>query len=206
MIGPAVQHEPIALDADRPQRRVAADRRRRSSPRSPHSSSSASIRVGRVGAPQQLIAIVVDARIGQRDPAMHLAGRRRRRCRRRAACSPTCKLDVEPQVVAALAVQPGFEADLPALQVRRPAQHARSQVARHDFQPDRLPDAGGARIPDRVRLAAASPACRAAWRDRSDRPRRGRRWSADLLRPTSAVMSAWKACSPPCKCDVARRR
>src|SRR4051812_20367400 len=53
--------------------------------------------------------------------------------------------------LAAVAVQPGFEADLPALHVRRPS-HA-ADVSRGDaFHPHRLPDARGARGPDAVRL------------------------------------------------------
>ena len=60
----------------------------------------------------------------------------------------------QPRVQAkALALgtgQPGFQADLPAFDIRRPSD-ALERRAGHHFHPDRLPDAGRAWVPDGVR-------------------------------------------------------
>jgi hypothetical protein len=103
-----------------------------------------------LGAPEQLVAEVVDPRIGESDPAVHLAGDHLVGVvGEELAVRP--QLDAQPEPLAGLPLHPGLEADLPALQVGDPADAA--DPGRGDpLQPDRLPDAGGARIPDRVRL------------------------------------------------------
>ena len=100
--------------------------------------------------PEQLVARVVDAGIGQGDAAMNLGtghgvqvlGEQR-------------ALDGQPNAQAELRIArtcaPHGAADFPSLQVRRPAD-AIDARGRDPLEPYRLPDAGGARVPDRVRL------------------------------------------------------
>jgi hypothetical protein len=61
------------------------------------------------------------------------------------------QLDAKPQSRASVAFQPGLDADLPSGEVRGECDAA-DAGPRHLFDPDALPDPGGARIPDRVRL------------------------------------------------------
>ena len=98
------------------------------------------------------------ARCGSRrcpDPTARFAGaisaRSARRCRRRAACSPRCSLTPSRRP----------SRHRPATCASRPiSQRSRLGVQRtasihvdgNPLEPDRLPDAGRARIPDRVRL------------------------------------------------------
>ena len=81
-----------------------------------------------------------------------LAGDDASRCRRRAACRRRVNVTSSRRSSRGAPSTHDLEADLPPLEVRRPADRRRSQVARHRLHPDRLPDAGRARVPDRVRL------------------------------------------------------
>ena len=132
---------------------------------------------GLVRAPQQLVAVIVDARVGERDAPVHFARTRPYSCRRRAAFSPTRSLTCSRRSSSRSPIEPRSKRDLPALHTRRPAQIAEPGCAA------RAPARPSARCrwcaDTRSNAArAASPACRAAWPGRADRPRRARRSSA----------------------------
>ena len=114
------------------------------------SCSSASIRVGR-RAPEQLVAVVVDAGIGKRDAAVDFAGDHRVGVvgQQRVA---GVELHVEPQVVAALARRARPRSRSPSARRSGVQRRLADAGGGHALQPDGLPDAGGARVPDRVRL------------------------------------------------------
>ena len=82
---------------------------------------------------------------------VHLAGDRPRRCRRRAARRRRASSTRSRRPSRARAVDAHLAADLPALEVRRPAERA-DRGRGHALEPDGLPDPGRARVPDRVRL------------------------------------------------------
>ena len=177
--GPAVEHEAVALHADRAQRRVARDRRRAARRRRAQSCSSASIRVGVLGAPQQLVAVVVDAGVGEGDAAVHLAGDDRVACRRPAAARRA--RSVTSQRAGRRGASPStqrLEADLPALDVAASSGRVPIAGRGHALEPDRLPDAGRARIPDRVRLELPVLLAARLGEVVRDRRRRARRPSA----------------------------
>ncbi len=71
--GPAVQHEAIALHTCERKRGVGLARDRSTRRDRPTVQGSASSRFGDSRAPQQLVAGIVDAGIGQRDAAMDFA-------------------------------------------------------------------------------------------------------------------------------------
>ena len=141
----------IALNGDRAHRRVALDRVDQLAASGPAASSSASISVGRAGTPEQLVARVVDARIGEGDPPAAPRPRPPVAVVRDRA-PPARKLTVEPEIVARLAGDAARRARSPSVR-GSPASGARRSRRRRDrFEPDRLPDPGRPRVPDAVRL------------------------------------------------------
>src|SRR4051812_10742371 len=96
---------------------------------------------GFCGRPEELVAVIVDAWVGQRNEAMDFAGNR--------GVDIVCEHGVaghqahgESHAVALQAVEADIEADLPSLNSRRPAKVANG-TARDLLEPDGLPDAGG---------------------------------------------------------------
>src|SRR6185369_16058887 len=73
----------------------------------------------RGGAPEQLVAVVVDARVGEGDAAMQLASDDLVRVVREELALDA-QLQRESLPLAALAAQPQLQAELPPLEVRCP--------------------------------------------------------------------------------------
>jgi hypothetical protein len=147
-IGSVVEHDAIALDADGPQRGVARNAVEHH-PLERQFQRGVDERRG-LRAPQQRIAVVVYSRIRQRDTAMYLAVDDGVPvvCQWLAAVlEPKTEGDLRARAPADHHVHRNF----PALEVCRPTE-VLDPVNRDDLQPDGLPDAAGARIPDRVRL------------------------------------------------------
>ena len=144
-----VDRDPIALHADRAERRVALHRIEPLAAIRPQ----LDLRIDRSrggGAPEQLVARIVDTRIGERDPAVHFAmvdGIAVVNEQLRAGE----QLYGQAKPFAFEPFDPGVDGDLPPRQVRRPPQLPDARFWHH-FNPDRLPDAAAARVPDRVRL------------------------------------------------------
>ena len=152
-----VEHEAVAADMRRAQRRVR-----------PHpvehdiavAQDDFRIQQSRpLGAPQQLVTGVVDARVGQADLAMRLAADHLVAVvGQHLVAMQDARLD--RHAVLQVAGHEGFTADFETIEMRRPAQFADVGM-RYLLDPDRLPDAGGARIPDRMWLEL--PVLFAAW-------------------------------------------
>ena len=106
---------------------------------------------GPLRAPQQLVAEVVDAGVGQHDVAVDLVVDHLVAVAREQPLA-MAEADLHRQVVHRVAAHAHLEADLEAFDPRRPA-HLVDVGPRHPLEPHGLPDAGGARVPDRVRLA-----------------------------------------------------
>ena len=103
-----------------------------------------------IGTPQQVVAQIVNSRITERDAAHDFA-----------ASNTVTVIDqfgifgkqshAQRQTGSDWSKHSRLESNLPALEVRRPVQYLDSGF-RHDLEPDGLPDARGARIPNTVRL------------------------------------------------------
>ena len=109
---------------------------------------------GLLGAPEQLIAEVVDSGIGERDSPVHFAvddfvGVVRQHLRAALQAYLQCKRQGKRRFRAAL--DESLAPDLPALEMGRPAE-AIDVSGRNAFVPHGLPDTGRARIPDAMGL------------------------------------------------------
>ncbi len=148
-VGPAVEHEAVAQDVHRAQRGVTLEfiKQLVLAPQ-PHLGVQQRRPLGR---PEQFIAVVVDAGVGQADGAVHFAlDHLVAVVRQQPVALTQHHLDLQV-LVRLVAHHARREADRKPLHMRRPAQLV-DVSARHPLQPHRLPDAGGARVPDRMRL------------------------------------------------------
>lgn len=146
-IRPAVQQQAIAVGAKRSERGVA--------PRGVDASTLVVDQIdlglqqgGLRGAPQELVAEVVDPGIRQRDAAVNLSrGGRVPIAREHDAAA--VKLDVDADVARAAGTELQRQPDLPAVEVGRPANPGDVRFM-DDLVPDGLPDSARPWIPDRV--------------------------------------------------------
>ena len=100
--------------------------------------------------PEHLVTIVIDSRIGDADPASNLVRIKSVGVVGQHA-AVLSQLHPQAQIAALPAGQAHVQADLPSVRIRRPTQLIEICFGNH-FKPDALPDAGGAVIPDGVRL------------------------------------------------------
>ena len=103
-----------------------------------------------VRTPEQLVPRIVYARIGERDPAIHLASDDGVAVGRELF-PPARQRHGETAHVRRDAADSGEDADFPSHEVGRVLDHPQRGL-RDAFHPDRLPDAGRPRIPHRVRF------------------------------------------------------
>jgi hypothetical protein len=148
-VGAAVEDQPVPLDGDRAQGGIADHLVEELAAFGPELELGLDERRAR-RAPEQLVAEVVDAGVGQGDAAVDLAGHDRVGVvGEDLGAGP--ELDPEAEALPGQTTHPGLEADLPARQVGSPAQAV--DPGRGDLlEPHRLPDARGPGIPDRVRF------------------------------------------------------
>ena len=144
-VGAVVEHKAIALGPDRAERCVARHRVDELAAIGPEFHRRVNQR-RRLGTPQQLVPVVVDPWVRQRDAAVDLAVDHRIRVISNEVI-PNRQARVQSKPVASRARQPALQSHFPALDVRRPPKILNGDTRDH-LHPDGLPDAGRPRIPD----------------------------------------------------------